>query len=314
MSTQADLLSLVTEYHRAFPERIRRYLNGRGITDPVIDLHFLGWNGERITIPVFDRDGKLAFFKLAKDPEDSSPSPKMLTPAGVRIELYGWERVRVKPCRIVICEGEFDRLVLEAQGIAAVTSTGGAGVFRKEWAEEFQAIPEVLICFDRDEAGRKGAERVGRMIPHARIVALPEQVGEGGDVTDFFVRLRWTREDFEKLLDAAKATPAEKREVQTRLERRVPRGRSNDELVRLKSSVRIDSIVGRYVLLRPSGANLVGLCPFHEDHRPSLVVYRERQGFHCFGCQAHGDVVDFLMRIEKLGFREAVEVLKRLAA
>src|SRR5437867_4132459 len=190
------------------PLRIRQYLNHRGILDAAIDPHLLGWNGERITIPVFDREGRLVFARLAKDPHDPQPGPKMLTPAGGYVELYGWERVRVRPPRILICEGEFDRLVLESRGLAAVTSTGGAGVFRAEWAEPFREIPDVYLCFDRDEAGRRGAANVARLIPHSRLIELPEEVGDGGDVTDFFVRLGRSPEDFRALLDQAKQAPA----------------------------------------------------------------------------------------------------------
>lgn len=135
-------LELAREYHRDQPERIRDYLRcRRRIADTVIDLNLLGWNGCRITIPVFDREGKLAFFKLAKDPEDKSDGPKMLATPGAHAELYGWERVLPSPEQIIICEGEFDRLVLESQGLAAATSTGGALTFRPEWAEAFHGIP-----------------------------------------------------------------------------------------------------------------------------------------------------------------------------
>src|SRR5205823_1979434 len=129
---------------------------------------------------IFDREGQLVFFKLAKDPEDQTDSPKMLASPGSRAELYGWEHVREHPEQLIICEGEFDRLVLEGQGLPAVTSTGGAGVFRREWAKELAAVPQVFVCFDRDDAGRAGALRVARMIPGAKIVNLPEEVGEGG--------------------------------------------------------------------------------------------------------------------------------------
>jgi hypothetical protein len=108
-----DPLALVSEYHRNLPDRIIQYLHGRGISNEIITLHRLGWNGQRITIPVFNRDGALAFFKFAKDPEDQTDSPKMLTSRGGSVELYGWERVLAKPPRLIICAGEFDRLVLE---------------------------------------------------------------------------------------------------------------------------------------------------------------------------------------------------------
>ena len=89
-------------------------------------------------------------------------------------------------------------MVLEANGFKAVTSTAGARAFKKEWAKEFENVPEVYICFDNDEAGKAGALRVGRLIPHAKIVDLPEEVGQGGDVTDFFVQLRTNPRGFSK--------------------------------------------------------------------------------------------------------------------
>ena len=156
MKTQPELAALAANYHKALPGRIRQYLNNRGITDLLIDFHLLGWNGNRITIPIYNREEEIAFFKLARDPEDKVPGPKMLASPGSYAELYGWEEVLKSPSQIVICEGEFDRLVLESQGFIAATSTAGAGVFRKEWAREFQNIPEVYICYDRDEAGTRG--------------------------------------------------------------------------------------------------------------------------------------------------------------
>src|SRR5438876_8418626 len=199
-----ETAALPKEYHRNLPPHVREYLQQtRGLSAEVIDRHLLGWNGSRITIPVLDREGKLAFFKLAKDPEDKCASPKMLATPGAHAELYGWERVVTKPDRIIVCEGEFDRLVLESRGFAAVTSTGGAGTFRPEWAEAFSEIPNVYVCFDNDAAGQRGEERVARLIPHSKILGLPEEVGEAGDVTDFYVRLGRSREEFGRLLEAA---------------------------------------------------------------------------------------------------------------
>src|SRR3989442_1500853 len=172
-------LELAREYHRNLPAHVREYMQqARGISAEVIDLHLLGWNGSRITIPILDRAGQFAFFKLAKDPEDRSDSPKMLASPGAHAELYGWERVLANPEQIVICEGEFDRLALEGRGFAAVTSTGGALTFRPTWTEAFREIPQVYICFDNDGPGLAGAERVARLIPQARLVRLPEEVGD----------------------------------------------------------------------------------------------------------------------------------------
>src|SRR5207247_2881520 len=165
MKTQHDLAALAANYHKALPGRIRQYLHNRGIANLLTDCHLLGWNGDRITIPITNREEEIAFFKLAKDPEDQT-GPKMMASPGGYAELYGWEEVLKSPSQIIICEGEFDRLVLEAQGFIAVTSTGGAGVFRREWATELQKIPSLYICYDRDEAGTRGAERVASIMPH----------------------------------------------------------------------------------------------------------------------------------------------------
>ena len=84
-----DGLELAREYHRNLPQRIRDYLvKQRGIADAVVDLHLLGWNGSRITIPIFDRNGGFGFFKLAKDPDDKSDSPKMLTASGAHVLVH----------------------------------------------------------------------------------------------------------------------------------------------------------------------------------------------------------------------------------
>lgn len=313
MASTANLHDEALAYHQRLPQRLWKYLNERGIPDALIHKHLLGWNGQRITIPIPDREGKFTFFKLAKDPEDRTDSPKMLATRGAHAELYGWERVLAKPEQIIICEGEFDRLVLEGQqGFAAVTSTGGAMTFREEWAEAFREIPRVYVCFDHDTAGRAGAERVGWLIPHARMVRLPDEVGEGGDATDFFLRLRRSREDFARLLEEAQPVSAgnEQRIVATAaIPHRPEPGEDTDDL---KSRLLIEDLIGRYVPLRRSGIRLVAQCPFHDDRIPSFVVYPATQSFYCFGCRAHGDVAGFLMRIEQLTFPEALRTLREL--
>jgi DNA primase len=312
MIPSVDLRDYALVYHQRLPRRLWKYLNGRGIPDALIHKHLLGWNGQRITIPIPDRDGRISFFKLAKDPEDQSDGPKMLSNRSAHAELYGWERVLAKPDRIIICEGEFDRLVLEGQGFVAVTSTGGAMTFRPEWADAIGEIPNIFICFDNDAAGRLGAERVARLDPRARVIRLPDEVGEGGDVTDFFVRLGKKREEFVDLLRAAESLPAKHTVPLSGSKTPGIVSTPDEEVARLKSLVAIEDLIGQSVALRPSGKNLIGRCPFHDDHRPSLVVYPATQSFNCFACRAAGDVFSFLMKAERLTFLEALKVLREL--
>ena len=311
MSNTSSLHTLALKYHRSLPVRVRAYLNARGIPDEIIDYYGLGFDGRRITIPITNRDGEVAFFKLAKDPEDASDGPKMLASESSHAELYGWERVLAASERIVICEGEFDRLVLEAQRIHAVTSTGGAGVFRPEWAEHFARIPDVYVCFDRDDAGWAGALRVARMIPHARIVELPEEVGDGGDVTDFFVRLGKSKDDFLNLLVEAKPAPPAPKMLYRRSQE-LTKDPDRERIERLKDAIAIEDVIGKSLALRPSGQVLIGRCPFHEDRKPSFAVYPEARRFYCFGCGKRGDVITFLRELEGLSFPEALDALEQL--
>jgi len=69
------------------------------------------------------------------------------------------------------------------------------------------------------------------------------------------------------------------------------------------------AVVSQYVKLKKTGKNHKGLCPFHNEKTPSFIVSEERQRYHCFGCGASGDVIEFIMNIEKLDFVDALEYL-----
>jgi hypothetical protein len=67
----------------------------------------------------------------------------------------------------------------------------------------------------------------------------------------------------------------------------------------------ITEVISKYVELRRAGKEHTGLCPFHADKNPSLSVNEEKAVFHCFGCGAGGDVIDFIKLIESISFKEA---------
>ena len=195
---------LVEKYHTVLPEHIRKYLNARGVSDAVIDAHKLGYGQfyrkQWITIPIKDIYGNYAFFKLRQDPDHGND--KITYPKGTEAQVYDWETLAAPHDRLVICEGEFDRLLLQSQTISAITSTHGAGTFKQEWADKLiknQEIKRVYICFDRDEAGRKGAERVAKMVENGGketfLITLPSEVGVGGDITDYFTKLGGSADD-----------------------------------------------------------------------------------------------------------------------
>ena len=80
-------------------------------------------------------------------------------------------------------------------------------------------------------------------------------------------------------------------------------------LEEIRDKLDIVEVVSRYVDLRPSGRNYKALCPFHDEKTPSFVVSPEKQIFHCFGCGASGNVINFVQKIENIGFVEAVRML-----
>lgn len=84
---------------------------------------------------------------------------------------------------------------------------------------------------------------------------------------------------------------------------------SNDDRDRVRAATDIVRLVGEHVALKPKGREYVGLCPFHDDHRPSMNVVPSKQIFHCFVCGAGGDAFSFVQRYFKMEFREALEFL-----
>ncbi len=78
----------------------------------------------------------------------------------------------------------------------------------------------------------------------------------------------------------------------------------------VKQQADIVKVIEGYIRLRKSGAqNYSGLCPFHKEKSPSFSVHAVRQFFHCFGCQASGDVFTFVAKIENVSFPEAVRIV-----
>ena len=86
---------------------------------------------------------------------------------------------------------------------------------------------------------------------------------------------------------------------------RIPESFINDLLGR----VDIVDVIGPRVQLKKSGRNHKGLCPFHDEKTPSFNVNEDRQSFHCFGCEAHGTAIRFLMDFDNQTFPEAIETL-----
>jgi DNA primase len=82
---------------------------------------------------------------------------------------------------------------------------------------------------------------------------------------------------------------------------------------RIKEANDIVDVVGGYIALRPAHGTFKGLCPFHDDQRPSFDVDPRRQRYKCWACNEYGDVIKFVEKFERVSFREALELLARRA-
>jgi Toprim-like len=164
-----------------------QFLYDRGLNQDILRQFKIGWNGERYTIPVYDQ-GKLVNVRLYKP--NAPPNEKM----------WNW-RGHGSPVRLypgapaandaVLCEGEWDALLLRQHGLPAVTATHGAGTWAPELSAQL-AGKRVYVAYDCDDAGRAGATTVAEsLVQRAREVHVVDLgLDEGEDVTDWFVITR----------------------------------------------------------------------------------------------------------------------------
>lgn len=207
---------LVAHYHNALmglKGSIRDVLRTkRGLTDETLKHAQLGWDGERVTIPIYDEYNTLANFRRYK--WNSTDNKKKVinytdefnnTYGEVRI--YGIDRlVDDSVPYIVWTEGEMDRIINEQHGFPSACPTSGAGTWKPEWGKLFRNKKRVYLAQDNDEAGRiatqKLCEKLYRIVD-VYIIQWPEDFPTKGDITDFYTTCGQTTEDFQRLLDNA---------------------------------------------------------------------------------------------------------------
>lgn len=185
-------------FHRRLTETEWLLLREAGIPAAVAYERLVGWDGSHVTIPVFSYDRKVLFFERAVWGE--SGLLELIPQRGWKAALYGVHLLRSAPRQVILTEGIPESLVLAGQSFAALSGTGDGRSFREEWVPLLRGVREVFVCFRRCEESLRRAEEIALMIPQATVVQLPEEVGEGGGVGDFFVRLGRERREFLRLL------------------------------------------------------------------------------------------------------------------
>jgi hypothetical protein len=186
----------------------------RGLTLETIKRFKLGWDSDRILIPITGPDGSIVNIRKYKY---GAAKDKMIAwgPRYNRARLFPFENT--KSDWVLLCEGETDCMLACQMGYPAVSATGGADTWLEEFNQQLKG-KRVVICYDADPAGRKGATATAlKLLPHAaevRILTLPLAGSkEEKDITDYFKNLGHTKADFDKLIESAeKVEPlAEKR-------------------------------------------------------------------------------------------------------
>ncbi|PIR78184.1 MAG: hypothetical protein COU28_03035, partial [Candidatus Magasanikbacteria bacterium CG10_big_fil_rev_8_21_14_0_10_36_16] len=195
-SINADLAE---KCHQAIPDHIQEYLHARGLNDALVSQYKLGW-GEFygklwITIPIKDKDGNFAFFKLRQNPDSKENIGRYrFYPAGSNATIFGWDMLKNNDDMIVICEGEFDSILLSSIGIPTITSTAGAKSFKEDWIDNLKNLKKVYICYDKDKEGEKGADRLIELLEKNLSktaiykITLPERMTDGKDITDYITK------------------------------------------------------------------------------------------------------------------------------
>lgn len=309
-----------------YEESITNWLHRRKISDATL-AEFGILSDNRITIPVADENGVFLFNKYRRNPFAPDLGPKYWYDKGQRTALFGLHLIKDKP-QVVITEGELDALVLWSHNIPAVSSTGGALSFQEEWVPFFKD-KEVFICYDNDKAGGLGAVRTLRMIPHARVILLPENRGVK-DVSDFYER----NGDFRNLMAIAKHYVEHKDVVEDRNQRKsIDMGGNNffhdewlkwwdQELERRRwedeklgdgaSPQQGDDIVSakRFPIQQLLKFNYQkkALCPFHNEKTPSLHLFPDNHTY-CFSCGKYADSIEIVRATRNLDFKSAVMFL-----
>jgi 5S rRNA maturation endonuclease (ribonuclease M5) len=203
---------------RLFGDRglLESFIDRRGLSKETLERFEIGWSDDdrAYTLPIRAASGSLLNVRLYRI-EAQQTKIWSYGSLGMDASSIFPESVLQDNHAIIIAEGEWDAMMLNQHGFAAVTGTTGAEQWMAKWSRKFKG-KDVTICYDRDDSGVAGAERTARMLTgiarSIKVSSLPLDYSKnrGLDVTDFFAKFKKTPKDFQDVLDVAEVFAAPK--------------------------------------------------------------------------------------------------------
>ena len=197
------------EAARRNADLMRWFHEKRGFTDETVERYDLGWDGQRVTIPIRDAEGKLVNVRryLRDATGEQGKMLSLMAGAGpdVTTRLFPGDHL---PDDVILVEGEWDAMLARQHGFDnTFTVTSGAGIWNPSLTGDFDKR-RVTIVYDNDDAGMKGTVKIARILSSSGATAMVLRIPNlppKGDVTDFFVEQGRSPEELRSLL--ADATP-----------------------------------------------------------------------------------------------------------
>jgi len=261
------------------------FIKKRGISQEIYDNFGLKFKNNNLNIPVFDLKGEFLFYKIR---HNEGPNKYTYSKKGSTAQLYCGHLIKNKN-KIVITEGELDALVLWSQGIPAVSTTSGAiSAYKDEWVELLKD-KDLYICYDNDEAGRKGAAKLKKQLPNATVLFI----NGVKDISEYY-------EKHGEVKSLFKLTKGTLPEIETQQPTPTPQktNYSDDRVEKAK-----DIPITQYQKFnKDKKIN----CIFHNEDTPSLAYNPKTNTYKCFGCGEFGDSIAFYMKLFNVDFMEAL--------
>jgi hypothetical protein len=184
------------------PKRLEFLKSRRGLIDETLAKYHIGHDADRYIIPIMDHTGSVINIRRY-DPQDKGSTKVINLKGRGMLRLFPWENIAHD--KIVLVGGEMDCLLTNQMGLPTMTTTNGEMAWSTSWDRLFQG-KEVWICYDKDATGRKGALKIARRLvkvaKEVKIVELP--IGEGEDITNYFVDHGYSKEDLLALIKSTK--------------------------------------------------------------------------------------------------------------